>query len=108
MRVPGGRDRSEPCSTRSHSTKRNLLTNYDSTKNRLYLEWIRGRGTLHPVKLASPADYDEIFRVVDAELASVVTVPRSDGVELCFHLSPGSPAMAAVWVLLGKKQVAAP
>jgi len=81
-----------------------LLTNYDRTKNRLYHEWIGGKGTLHAVKIASPADYDEIFRVVDAELASVVTVPRSDGVELCFHLSPGSPAMAAVWVLLGKSK----
>lgn len=81
-----------------------LLTNYDRTKNRLFLEWIAGKGTLHSVKLASPTDYDEIFGVVDTELASVVSLPRSEAAELCFHLSPGTPAMAAVWVLLGKSK----
>jgi transcriptional regulator with PAS, ATPase and Fis domain len=81
-----------------------LLSNYDRTKNRRLLEWIGDKGTLHAVKLAGPTDYDEIFRVVDAELSSVVNLPRSDDVELCFHLSPGTPAMAAVWVLLGKSK----
>jgi transcriptional regulator with PAS, ATPase and Fis domain len=54
--------------------------------------------------LKNPIDYDEVFRVVDAQLASVVNVPHHDRLELCMHLSPGTPTMTAVWLLLGKSK----
>src|SRR4051794_19540518 len=81
-----------------------ILTNYGSLRNRLYMRWIGGRPILHPVKVSDPTDYAAIFAIVDAELGSVVRLPRTEREELCVHLSPGTPAMAAIWLLLGKSK----
>lgn len=81
-----------------------LLSNYGSTVDRHYLEWLGGQPTLHPVKLKNPSDYDEVFRAADSRLASVVNVPRQDRLDLCMHLSPGTPTMTAIWLLLGKSK----
>ena len=35
---------------------------------------------------------------------SVVNVPRPDRIDLCVHLSPGTPTMTAIWLLLGKSK----
>jgi hypothetical protein len=81
-----------------------LLSNYGGPIDRHYLEWLGGTPTLHAVKLESPIDYDEVFRVADSHLASVVNVPRKDRLDLCMHLSPGTPTMTAIWLLLGKSK----
>jgi DNA-binding NtrC family response regulator len=81
-----------------------LLTSHAGVRNRLYVRWIGGKVVLHPVKVHDPTDYAEIFGIVDAELSSVVRLPRAQGEELCVHLSPGTPAMAAIWLLLGKSK----
>jgi DNA-binding NtrC family response regulator len=81
-----------------------LLTDHGAAKNRYFMEWLGRDPILHAVKLANPTDYPEVFKVVDAELASVVNLPRSDGIELCVHLSPGTPTMTAIWLLLGKSK----
>lgn len=81
-----------------------LLTNYSNAKNEQFVRWLGGNPILHPVRLDSPIDHAEIFQVVDAELAGVVPAPRNDRCELYFHLSPGTPAMAAIWLLLGKSR----
>ncbi len=51
-----------------------------------------------PAALADPTDY----RAVYCAAAAAVGANRAPGDELYFLLSPGTPAMAAVWVLLGK------
>jgi hypothetical protein len=81
-----------------------LLSDHPASKNRHYLKWLGGSPVLHGVKLTNPTDYPEVFKVVDTELASVVAVPRSDRLELCVHLSPGTPTMTAIWLLLGKSK----
>lgn len=81
-----------------------LLSDHPASKNRHFVKWLGGSPFLHNVKISNPTDYSEIFRVVDAELASVVNVPRADRLELCMHLSPGTPAMTAIWLLLGKSR----
>jgi DNA-binding NtrC family response regulator len=81
-----------------------LLSNYSPAQNRLYLKWIGGDPVLHSVKLPNPTDYPEVFKVADAELASVVSVPRPHRLDLCLHLSPGTPTMTAIWLLLGKSK----
>jgi transcriptional regulator with PAS, ATPase and Fis domain len=81
-----------------------LLSGHGALRNRLYARWIGGKPVLHPVQVKDPTDYAEIFRIVDAELASVVRLPRSEREELCIHLSPGTPTMTAIWVLLGKSK----
>src|SRR4051812_40903380 len=81
-----------------------LLTSHTGPRNRLYARWVGGTPVLHPVRVGNPTDYAEVFRLVDAELAKVVRLPRDPGEEVCVHLSPGTPTMAAVWVLLGKSK----
>ena len=81
-----------------------LLSDHGTNKNRLYLKWVGGDAVLHPVKLTNPTDYPEVFKVADHELASVVNVPRPHRIDLCLHLSPGTPTMTAIWLLLGKSK----
>lgn len=81
-----------------------LLSDHPAFKNRHYLKWLGGDPVLHQVKLANPTDYPEVFKVVDNELASVVNTPRPHRLDLCLHLSPGTPTMTAIWLLLGKSK----
>jgi DNA-binding NtrC family response regulator len=87
-----------------HFDEVHLLTSHRGIRNRLYTRWIGGKSVLHPVSIKNPIDYAEIFGVVDAELAPLIPLPRSEQVELYIHLSPGTPAMTAIWVLLGKSK----
>ena len=81
-----------------------LLSDHGPVKNRHYLKWLGGAPVLHPVKLTNPTDYPDVFKVVDEELAAVVSVPRPHALDLCVHLSPGTPTMTAIWLLLGKSK----
>src|SRR5262249_738796 len=81
-----------------------LLSDHSAVKNRHYLKWLGVDPVLHSVKLTNPTDYPEVFKVVDAELASVVSVPRPHAIDLCVHLSPGTPTMTAICLLLGKSK----
>ncbi|WP_319477108.1 sigma 54-interacting transcriptional regulator [Marispirochaeta aestuarii] len=78
-----------------------VLSNYDEEKSRLYCSWIevmypRVVTILYPVDLTSPTDYEEIYTACEG----VLQQEESDDTELTFHLSPGTPAMASVWILL--------
>ncbi len=81
-----------------------LLTSHPGPRNRLYARWVGGSPVLHPIKVNNPTDYVEIFQLVDTELTSIVRLPRDADEELCIHLSPGTPTMTAIWVLLGKSK----
>lgn len=50
------------------------------------------------VELTSPTNFGEIYEQVDARLMYLI----SGGSKLSVLLSPGTPAMQAVWILLGK------
>ncbi len=83
-----------------------LLSNYGREMDDLFRRWLRGqfRGLavhVHPVPLASPTDYNEIYEAVEAQLEGLMSRPGPMP-QLAIHLSPGTPAMAAVWLLLGK------
>jgi transcriptional regulator with PAS, ATPase and Fis domain len=78
-----------------------LLSNYGDQESRGYAEW--ARGTFPEVSvdlslqtLSSPTAYGEIYRESDRILRDLA----DSGHELTFHLSPGTPAMASVWILL--------
>lgn len=79
-----------------------LLSNYSPSWNKKYVAWLGLKAEVIATDLEKPTDYKSIFRIADDELASIRS--RRDWVhtELCLHLSPGTPAMAAVWLLLGK------
>lgn len=81
-----------------------LLSDYPAAKSHAYVKWLEGVAniavTLHPVKLTSPTRYEEIYR---AAIKAVQVVRSSHAkTDLAFHLSPGTPAMAAIWLLLAK------
>jgi transcriptional regulator with PAS, ATPase and Fis domain len=82
-----------------------LLSNYDGKAVAAYLKWLRSRSAARievvEEKLSGPTQFGEIHE------AAVRAVQRALGdrardTSLTFHLSPGTPAMAAVWILLGK------
>ena len=80
-----------------------LLSNYPQEWNQWYLKWLDVKSTVViPVELPKPTDYVAIYRIADAELSKLRQRAAWNDTQLCLHLSPGTPAMAAVWVLLGK------
>jgi DNA-binding NtrC family response regulator len=81
-----------------------LLTDRGRARERLYAQWVGGGAVLHQVTVKDPTDYAGIFHIVNQELSSILQSPRTESEELCIHLSPGTPTMAAIWVLLGKSK----
>lgn len=79
-----------------------LLSNYSGKWEKAFARWVGDQVRIVDVKLRNPTDYTEIFEIVNKELGQLKS--RSDWAEtdLFIHLSPGSPAMAAIWLLLGK------
>jgi DNA-binding NtrC family response regulator len=79
-----------------------LLSNYEPDWNRRFKKWIGTKVDLKKVDLKKPTDYQTILKIADGELANLKKRADWSNTELCLHLSPGTPAMAAVWLLLGK------
>lgn len=84
-----------------------LLTNYGSTTTEPYRQWLLQRTgcteeriELRAITLKSPTNYASIYTEVCTDL-SEIGLPRDD-VALTFHLSPGTPAMTAIWIMLAK------
>lgn len=79
-----------------------LLSNYPSEWNKWLQAWLKTRTKLVEVRLERPTDYAAIFPLADSALAELKDSKTWADTDLCLHLSPGTPAMAAVWLLLGK------
>jgi DNA-binding NtrC family response regulator len=79
-----------------------LLSNYPTAWNKKYVAWLGTKAEVVPAELKKPTEYKAIFQIADAELAAIRGRPDWAETQLCLHLSPGTPAMAAVWLLLGK------
>lgn len=84
-----------------------LLTNREHERAVKYCDWLAERtGTppdridLYDIDLPSPVDYDAIY----AEVSKNLTAARlpQDNVELTFHVSPGTPAMTVIWIVLAR------
>ncbi len=81
-----------------------LLTSYAHDKSDAYCRWLEKKTVCAPelieVGLANPTDYAEIYQKVSHEL-QILKLPN-EAIQLTFHLSPGTPAMAAIWIMLAK------
>jgi transcriptional regulator with PAS, ATPase and Fis domain len=81
-----------------------LLSNYDPKVSAHYLTWLRDRSSskifIQRVALDRPTDFGKIHEAAVGLLEDL----RKKGPlpELTFHLSPGTPAMASIWILLSK------
>jgi DNA-binding NtrC family response regulator len=85
-----------------------LLSNYPERKTAPYEAWVRPRTKaalmVRQVELDNPIDFAGIHRAVAPILDELTARFRKAGekLDLVFHLSPGTPAMSATWMLLGK------
>ncbi len=81
-----------------------LLSNYSADEDRGFAKWIgkrtKAQVTFERVALSSPTNYEEIYQAA----SRACLAENGKGVELTFHLSPGTPAMAAIWILLAKSR----
>jgi len=79
-----------------------LLSDFPAAEAKSYIKWLASRTGaaihLHAVKLTSPINFGEIYEHVVEVLEAI----DRRGTQLTFHLSPGTPAMASVWILVAK------
>jgi len=82
-----------------------LISNYGKDRSSNYIKWLHKKTpakiTVHYETLSSPTNFGEIYEVA-SRLVSDKTNKYGSSVSLTFHLSPGTPAMAAVWIILSK------
>lgn len=81
-----------------------LLSNYDSRLHDAFADWLGCQPQIHSVKLSDPTDYERIFLCTNQVLSEITKKFGHSKTKLCILLSPGTPAMAVVWVLLGKSR----
>ncbi len=80
-----------------------LLHDYGPDKVAGFLDWLAPKSSAkihaHHRPLERPTDYGAIYQAAHRLLTDLQAHP---GLQLTLHLSPGTPAMGAVWLLLGK------
>lgn len=81
-----------------------LLTDYPEERIREYRKWLKKRLScaleVHFKPLSGPTNFGEIYEAARSVVAGILE--KGAGADLVFHLSPGTPPMAAVWIILGK------
>jgi transcriptional regulator with PAS, ATPase and Fis domain len=87
-----------------------LLCNYPEDQASHYLPWLNARCARrliwHNVPLSGPTQHREIYEAVVAVCTKVLDANRKQS-DVTFHLSPGTPAMHAVWILIAKTRIQA-
>ncbi len=80
-----------------------LLNNFPEVQLKQYLHWLQSIKNIpvstSQISLTSPTNFAEIYEAA----ADTVQKCSSDfgvDIDMTFHLSPGTPAMAAVWILI--------
>lgn len=83
-----------------------LLSDHAPGDSRSFSAWLKRQvGTdarIWPVKLTGPTRFGEIYEAAVSVLRSLCD--EAEPRQMTFHVSPGTPAMGAVWILLAKTQ----
>jgi len=85
-----------------------LLNNYGRAAVRGFKHWLTGRTSAKVVireqKLSNPVNFGGIYSAAREAVEEEIEAAADGrtGPQLTFHLSPGTPAMAAVWIILAK------
>jgi len=70
-----------------------------------YVKWLKtftsAQIQTKKVSLSSPTHFGDIYEAAVGVIKETLESKDSD-VELTYHLSPGTPAMAAVWIIIAK------
>ncbi|HSU59075.1 MAG TPA: sigma-54 dependent transcriptional regulator [Bryobacteraceae bacterium] len=82
-----------------------LLANYPNKDVEPFVKWLgqqsRAKLSVRHVALDRPTNFGKIYEAAVA-LLQAIEKDKHGLPNLTFHLSPGTPAMAAVWILLSK------
>ncbi len=82
-----------------------LICDYPKDRVQDYLSWLAKltpiRLRLYYETLSGPTQFGEIYQAAVRSVSDVIN-RRGVSTQLTFHLSPGTPAMAAVWIILSK------
>lgn len=84
-----------------------LISDNSTSLTKQYVQWLGNNASVKHVKLQTPTDYSEIYKVASDFMAEITNKLEGKKYELSILLSPGTPAMAAIWVLLGKTKYSA-
>ena len=81
-----------------------LLSDHKSAESKAFAKWLKVESGIQAKvwakKLSGPTRFSEIYEAASDVLESLLSKPQNR--RLTFHISPGTPAMGAVWVLLAK------
>jgi transcriptional regulator with PAS, ATPase and Fis domain len=83
-----------------------LISNYKNEEEKHFVDWLKGKTQAvilkYHVELTSPTDFKEIYEAATNAIKEVMKKLEPKHIQATYHLSPGTPAMAAVWILLSK------
>lgn len=95
-----------------------LISNLDKKQNIAYRKWLADKKIsdttqieIKEVRLSGPTEFGEIYREAVETISDLINQDKlayqsggasADDISLTFHLSPGTPAMAAVWIIIAK------
>ena len=86
-----------------------LLSDHGQQKTQNFLAWLgakfAGAIDVRYATLRSPTDFEDIYKAANGAVSE--TISSSPGLKVTFHVSPGTPAIAAVWALLAKAKYGA-
>jgi transcriptional regulator with PAS, ATPase and Fis domain len=82
-----------------------FLNTWKKSEINHYIKWLKPRTSakivLHDITLSSPTNFGEIYQAASTIISEIIAEFGPE-VRLVYHLSPGTPAMSAVWMLLAK------
>jgi transcriptional regulator with PAS, ATPase and Fis domain len=91
--------------------KIHLISDRPEAESKSYTHWLKSKITpeitLHKKPLSSPTNFGEIYESVVDVLDTIKKQNANEKIAFTFHLSPGTPAMAAVWIIIAKTQYSA-
>lgn len=84
-----------------------LLCNYGKKRWDVYEKWFEKEFpktsiTVYFVDLSSPTNFAEIYESATEQLENYLTQNPKE--KLTFHISPGTPAMSAVWIIIANSR----
>ncbi len=87
-----------------------LLSNYSKKETASFIKWLEPQSNttieLQLAVLSGPTNFGEIYEVVTNRIRNILKVYGPE-TRLTYNLSPGTPAMAAVWIIVAKTRYAA-
>jgi DNA-binding NtrC family response regulator len=82
-----------------------LLSDHNIDVSNHFIQWLGTISSietaLYPVELSSPTVFKEIYEAA-VNVIENIKLQSKDNYQFTYHISPGTPQMAAVWIILAK------